>query len=181
MAVDWRTAGGAWRPLIERAQFPFAAPAALSLGLAASTGAAKNAHEVGVVHALAHAGTAATLRFDPPESADRTSALTFEIGAGSRRASTFVRSFTYELPAGLEIANPQGFGGTCESSMRATPGGHAVTIDAGTKVRPGGCTVSVKVVARGPGWFTGTLPAGALLTDIGTNAAPASATLAVSR
>jgi len=182
VAVDWRPGpANAWRPLIDHADFPFAAPPSLALGVAASTGMAKNEHEIGGVRVVAHTGVAVNLRFDPPEPADRSSTLIFDVGGGNHRESTFVRNFRYELPAGLEIANPPGFGGTCEASVRAKPQGGAVTIDAGSKVRPGGCTVSVKVVARGPGWYVGKVPAGTMLTDTGTNAAPASATLAVSR
>ena len=72
---------------------------------------------------------------------------------------------------------------TCGGTLSAPVGGSAVTLTGGTI--PGGspfgtCTVTVDVTAAASGSFLNTLPAGALTTSNGNNAAPAVATLTVS-
>jgi hypothetical protein len=181
VAADWRPMGTVdWRPLVDRADFPFTAPEVLGLGAAAGTGAAKNVHEVGRLRARLHAGVAAAMRFDPASTAPGTpSTLTLDFGLGSKGAAIVMRPMVFELPQGLKLASPPALGGTCAASVRAAPEGHAITIERGSVVRTGGCTISANVVAQSAGTFNAALPAGSLLTDTGTNLAPASAALTV--
>jgi len=178
----WAVTRHEWRPLVERAEFPFAAPAGLTLGAAAGTGAAKNVHEVGRMRARLHGDVPAAVRFDPPStSAGGMSTLTLHFGVGNRSAAILMRRLSFELPQGVRVADPASLGGTCAAIVRASPGSGTVTVERGSLIRPGGCSVSANVIASGAGPFNVVLPAGSLLTDVGTNLAPASATLNVGR
>ena len=62
----------------------------------------------------------------------------------------------------------------------AVAGSSTVTLPAGRSIpASGSCTVSVNVTAAAGGSYINTLPAGALVTSNGNNAAPAIATLTV--
>jgi hypothetical protein len=183
VAADWRPFGTVdWRMLVERADFPFAAPAGLNIGAAAGTGAAKNVHEVGRLRARLHSGVPAAMRFEPATTtAGATSTVTLDLGTGNRSAAILMRRVTFELPQGVQVADPASLGGSCAATVRASPGGGTISLERGSVIRPGGCSVSANVVAPGAGAFNAKLPAGSLLTDAGTNLAPATATLTVGR
>jgi len=63
--------------------------------------------------------------------------------------------------------------------ITANTGGSTVTLTGGSIPANGSCTVTAKVTAPAAGSFINTLPAGALQTSNGNNAAPAAATLTV--
>ncbi len=54
-----------------------------------------------------------------------------------------------------------------------------MTLASGATVPTGGCGIDVDVTANSAGSFANHIPAGALQTDLGSNAAPADATLDV--
>jgi len=84
------------------------------------------------------------------------------------------------LPTGVVIATPPNASTTCGDGVLAVANGSTVTLQAGNSIPATGfCTVTVDVTAAAAGIYLNTIAAGALETSNGTNAAPASATLAV--
>ncbi len=115
-----------------------------------------------------------------------TSRLTIVLGNTSAVGATamLTQTLTDTLPAGLTIANPAGVGGTCPAGdVGATPRGGSVTYAADSPLPPGGCTITVNVTGTSTTrstYYTDSIPAGALVTTLGSNPAAASGTLAVS-
>lgn len=85
------------------------------------------------------------------------------------------------LPAGMVVAASPNASTTCPGgSVIATPGGGSVTLGAGAQIPASGeCAVSVDVSAGVDGTYLNSLSAGALVTQFGSNAQPATATLTV--
>lgn len=83
------------------------------------------------------------------------------------------------LPSGVVVAAAANTTTTCGGTVTATPAGSTVTLSGGIIPANGSCKVTVQVTANAAGYFTNTLPAGALQTTNGNNAAPAVATLTV--
>jgi len=114
-----------------------------------------------------------------------TSRLTVTLGntnaAGAAAALT--ANLIDTLPPGLTVANPAGVGGTCTTgAVGAAPGGKSVTYPSDATIPAGGCTIQVSVTATSTGkntYFTDSIAAGALQTNLGSNAAAASASLTV--
>lgn len=100
--------------------------------------------------------------------------------AGSTPA-TLTAPLTDTLPASIVIANPANASTTCtDGSVAAAAGANAVTLGTGARIpAQGACTITVSVIAHAPGTFTNRILAGALQTDAGNNADPATANLAV--
>ena len=100
----------------------------------------------------------------------------------STRLTSLTAPLTDTLPAGLVIAATPNASTTCGGVVTATAGGNTVTLSAGSSIpagAPGTCTVTVNVTAALGGSYLNTLPANALQTSNGNNAAPAIATLTV--
>src|SRR5581483_552381 len=96
--------------------------------------------------------------------------------------ATLTAPLTDTLPAGLVIADTPNASTTCGGVVSAPAGGNTVTLPAGSMIpggSPGTCTVTVNVTTALGGNYLNTLPAGALQTSNGNNAAPAVATLTV--
>jgi hypothetical protein len=170
--------------LLSNADFPYAAPAALSVGVAGSTGGAKNVHEVRDLMVTGNAASPPAINqiFTPTTVAPGgTSTLELHFNSTGRRAAVLSAPFTQALPAGLLVANPSGLGGDCLGSVSAAPGGSTVSVDAGMSIRNGGCTVSIKVRAAAAGTYTSTAPVGSLQTDLGRNTEAGAASLVVKR
>lgn len=139
---------------------------------------------------LARAQTFATptvqLGFAPATiQSGAASRLTITLGNSNPNgaAASLTAPFTDTLPAGLTVAQPSGLGGSCTvGAMSAPPGGRSVSYAAKSLIPAGGCTILVNVTgtstARSTS-YTDTVPAGALQTSFGSNAAPASSTLTV--
>jgi len=68
---------------------------------------------------------------------------------------------------------------TCGGTLTANTGNSKVTLTGGSIPANGSCTVTVDVTAKNKGSYYNKLPAGALRTSNGNNAAPAVATLTV--
>lgn len=135
---------------------------------------------------LAQAPTVSQISFAPAAiPTGGTSQLTITLGntnaAGGAAALT--ATLTDTLPAGLTVANPAGIGGSCTvGAVAAAAGGRSVSYSADAVIPVGGCTIQVNVtgtsVARNT-YYSDSIPAGALQTNLGNNPAAASGTLTV--
>ena len=83
------------------------------------------------------------------------------------------------LPSGVVIAAIPNAATTCGGTVTANAGTSTATLTDGSIMANGSCTVAVDVTAPNGGSFINSLPAGALRTSNGNNAAPAVATLTV--
>jgi len=136
--------------------------------------------------AFAFAQTISQITFAPASiPSGGASQLTIVLGnagpVGS--AATLTQTLTDTLPAGLTVANPAGIGGTCPAGdVGAVPRSGSITYATGSPLPSGGCTITVNVTgtsATRSTYYTDSIPAGALVTTIGSNPAPASGTLTV--
>ncbi|RYD15075.1 MAG: DUF11 domain-containing protein, partial [Lysobacteraceae bacterium] len=109
-----------------------------------------------------------------------TSTLTITLTNANASVATLDAVLTDNLPAGVVVAPTPNASTTCGGSVSATAGGSTVSLaSGGTIPASGSCTVTATVTAPANGSFVNTIPAGALSTDFGDSAAPASATLTV--
>ncbi|NVN97956.1 MAG: DUF11 domain-containing protein [Geobacteraceae bacterium] len=108
-------------------------------------------------------------------------ALTITLGNPNANYSiTLSSSFTDTLPTNLLLASNPNKRGTCTTgSVTASGGGSTVTYASGASIPAGGCTIIVDVLSATMGVYTNTIDTGALVTDTGSNASPASADLTV--
>ncbi len=109
------------------------------------------------------------------------STLTINLDNDNAAAITLSSLLTDTLPANVLVAATPAIGGSCTTgSVTATGGGPTVTYASGASIPAGGCTISVAVTSAVPGGpFANTIAAGALVTNAGTNGAPAIANLFV--
>jgi len=107
------------------------------------------------------------------------SILTITLGNANGTAASMTAPFIDTLPGGLVLTATPNAGTTCGGTLTANPGGSTVTLTAGSIPANGSCTVTSTVTAPSGGSYINSLPAGALQTSNGNNAAPAVATLAV--
>jgi uncharacterized repeat protein (TIGR01451 family) len=111
-----------------------------------------------------------------------TSQLTLSLGNTGNAPMVLSSPLTDVLPTtpgAMLVATPNGLAGTC-GGVTATAGSGSVTMAAGASIPVGGCTIVVNVTATVGGTYTNTIAAGALATNSGSNAAPASAAMVVS-
>jgi outer membrane lipase/esterase len=112
-----------------------------------------------------------------------TSRLTITLANANAGAAALTAALTDSLPAGLSIANPTALGGSCTAgALAAAAGGRAVSYAADATIPAGGCTIQVNVTgtsATRNTYYTDSIAAGALQTDLGNNAATATSTLTV--
>lgn len=135
--------------------------------------------------ALAQAPTV-SVSFTPTAIATgATSRLSITLGNTNPEgaAAVLTATLTDTLPAGLTIANPAGTGGSCTvGAIGAAAGGRSVSYGADATIPAGGCSIQVNVTATSTTrntYYTNSIPAGALQTNLGNNAASASGTLTV--
>ena len=118
------------------------------------------------------------------------STLTITLGNASTTAAALNAPLTDTLPGGVVTsgsASTTCAGGTASTgTSTATPapqwaggGASSVTLTGGTIPANGSCVLTVSVVAANGGSYINSLAAGALVTNNGTSAAPAVATLTV--
>ncbi len=111
--------------------------------------------------------------------------LTLTLSNPNTTAAALTGALVDTLPAGVAVAGTPNAATTCggTGAVATTAGSMTLpatrTIPAGSGTTPGTCTVSVDVTSAVGGTYTNTLAAGALQTNHGTSAAPASADLAV--
>jgi uncharacterized repeat protein (TIGR01451 family) len=115
-------------------------------------------------------------------NAGGVSTLTITLSNPSGAAATLTAPLVDTLPSGMVIAPTPTASTTCGggASVTATAGASTVTLSSGSSIpATGSCTLTVNVTAAVGGSYLNTLPAGALVTSNGTEAAPAVATLTV--
>ena len=118
--------------------------------------------------------------FNPASvTAGGVSRLTMTLTNPNTTAINLTAAFTDTLPTGVLVSASPNPSTTCGGAVTATAGASSVTLaQAGSTIpASGSCTVAVNVTAATPGSFLNTIPAGALQTTSGNNAAPATATL----
>ncbi len=132
---------------------------------------------------LAQAPTVAQISFAPASiQSGGTSQLTVAFGNSNTGAATLTNSLTDSLPVGLTLANGAVAGSCSVRSVSAASGGSTFTYAAGATIPVGGCTITVTVkgtTASASTYYTDSIPAGALQTDLGNNPAGVSGTLQV--
>ena len=117
--------------------------------------------------------------FNPPtiNTTSVPSTLTITLGNAGATSASLSAPLVDTMPSGLVIAATPAPSNTCGGTVSATTS--EVTLTGGS-IPPGGCTVTVTVNASAGGSYINSLAAGALATNLGSNAAPAIATLTVS-
>lgn len=110
-----------------------------------------------------------------------TSVATVTLSNPNPIAATLTHDFADRLPPGVFVAPAANAATTCADGAVSVNGdGTAVTLAAGAKIPANGsCTVTVDVRSRYAQTYTQTIAPGALRTNVGDNAASATATLAV--
>lgn len=108
------------------------------------------------------------------------STLTITLANANATAATLTAALTDTFPTGLVVATPPAASTTCGGTLGAVAGTGSVSLGSGATIPAGAsCTVVVNVQSTVAGSYENTLAAGALQTDLGANAAPATATLTV--
>ncbi len=107
------------------------------------------------------------------------STLTITLSNANSTVANLTAPLVDTLPSGVVIATIPNAGTTCGGTLTANTGASTVTLTEGSIMDNGSCTVAVDVTAPDGGSFINSLPAGALQTSNGNNAAPAVATLTV--
>ena len=183
ISVDFRNGpGGALVNLVSNVNFPYAAPAALSVGIAASTGGSKNIHEINnlVVSGNAPPQPTVSKSFNPPVvTTGGTATLVLNLNSTNNTVANLTAIFRDTYPAGVTTANPSGLSTSCPGAVSASVGSNSVTYASGATVPAVGCSIAVNVTSSTVGTVTNTVAAGALQTNVGSNASPATATLSV--
>jgi len=121
--------------------------------------------------------------FDPSTILENdVSTLTITLSNPNLSIATLTSPLVDTLPLGVVIANPTNAATTCGSGIvTAVVGATTVTLSSGSTIPADGtCTVTVDVTSATSASYLNTLDAGALQTDKGINALPASSTLNVS-
>lgn len=111
------------------------------------------------------------------------STLTFFLGNSNAGVMTLSSAFTDTLPTApgnIVVASTPNVFKTCPGAVTAVAGEGTVSYASGAQVPSGGCTISVDVTGTSAGVYTNNIPAGALVTDLGSNQQPANAGLSVS-
>lgn len=181
VTVDWRgTDTGPWIRLLNQADFPYPAPAAVSVGLTASTGGARNIHEVRGLRVASNIPPTLGQTFQPSViSPGGRSTLVLHLGSTGNASASLVTAFTHQLPEAVKVANPPRLGGTCSGAVYAKPGAGTIVVERGSGVRAAGCTITVDVTSATVGTWDSVVRAGALVTDQGSNLSPSTAALTV--
>jgi len=110
-------------------------------------------------------------------NAGGVSVLTITLSNAGSTPASLTTPLTDTLPSGMVVSGSAG--STCGGTLMASGGASAVTLTGGSIPAGSSCMVTVSVTAATAGSYFNSLPAGALQTDQGNNAAPAVATLAV--
>ena len=137
-------------------------------------GAASNTATLTVVAppALSKSFTAASI------AVGGTTALNFNVLNSNTTSSLSGIGFTDTLPAGMQIASPNGLTGSCGGgTITATAGTSSVSLTGATLAASGSCAFSIDVTASTAGALVNTT--GAVSSTQGGNGATATATLTV--
>ena len=121
-----------------------------------------------------------TKAFSPASiTAGGVSRLTITVSNPNAATISLTAALTDTLPSGVLVAPAPAQSTTCGGTVTATAGGSTVTLATGSTIPAGSCTIGVNVTAAAAGSFVNTIPAGALQTNNGNNAAPATATVII--
>jgi hypothetical protein len=114
-------------------------------------------------------------------AAGAPSTLTITLANSNASAATLSAALTDSFPSGLVVAATPAASTTCGGAVTAVAGAASVSLAASGSAIPANasCTVTVNVTSAAAGSYVNTIAAGALATSAGSNAAAASATLAV--
>lgn len=110
-------------------------------------------------------------------TAGGVSTLTITLTNPDGNAASLGTPLTDTLPSGVVVSKSGST--TCGGTLASVAGSSTVTLTGGSIPADGSCTVTVNVTSPSAGTFINSLPAGALQTSNGGNAAPAVATLTV--
>ncbi|MCB1877129.1 MAG: DUF11 domain-containing protein, partial [Chromatiales bacterium] len=123
-------------------------------------------------------------QFAPPVIPPNGNArLTLFLGNDNDLAITLTSIFTDTLPTApgtVTVAAIPNVASTCTGAVTANPGAGSISLAGGATIPADGCRIEVDVTAATVGTHTNSIPAGALSTNAGVNAEPASAPLIVS-
>lgn len=120
-----------------------------------------------------------------PSSGPSTSRLTITLNNSNSSAIYLTSDLVDQLPGTpgvMKIAGTPNLGGTCpnlSTYVVATAGSTTLTVKSGERIPSGGCTISMDVTAPVAGTYTNSIPATALKTTAGSNAAGTTASLSV--
>jgi large repetitive protein len=115
-----------------------------------------------------------------------TSTLTIFLGNSNASAITLTSAFIDTLPTApgaIVVAATPSKASTCGggiAAITAVAGAGSITFASGNTIPVGGCLFSVNVTGATSGVHTNNIPAGALVTNYGTNQQPANSTLTIS-
>jgi len=111
---------------------------------------------------------------------NEASTLTITLANTNPVALTLSAALTDTFPSGLVTATPANASTTCSGGAGVSTGSGTVSLASGAQIPANGsCTVQVDVTSAAAQTYTNTIAAGALQTDLGNNAAAASAALTV--
>jgi hypothetical protein len=180
-SVDWRADSiGPWARLLDRVSVPYVAPAALRIGVAASTGGARNVHEVRDISVRPHVPPAVAQTFEPAQiTVGGRSTWVLRLGSTGNAPVALTEPFEHRFAPGITIAEPPRAGGTCPGAVHAPPGGHTLILERGSVIRAGGCTVTVDVTSSRAGTVTSVVQPFSVMTQTGFNLQASTSTLAV--
>ena len=119
-----------------------------------------------------------TKSFSPASvTAGSDSTLTITLGNVNGTAATLTAPLVDTFPSGIMVA---GMGtNTCGGTLTANTGFTSLTLTGGAIPANGTCRLTVPVTGTTVGSFINSLPSGALETTVGSNTAPAIATLTI--
>jgi subtilisin family serine protease len=114
-------------------------------------------------------------------AAGASSKLTITLNNNETSTANLIAPLVNNLPAGVRVAATPNASTTCSGgTLTATANATSLTLSTGAQIpASGSCTAEVDVRAVSTGSYLNTLAAGALQTNHGSNAAPASSTLEV--
>jgi|GEM_PF-2792753 len=113
--------------------------------------------------------------------AGATSTLTITLSNPNSTPATLTANLVDTFPANVFVATTPSAATNCSAgTLTAAPGSTSITFASGAGIpATGSCTVQVAVTSPVPGSYGNSLATGSLQTNLGSNAAPAAATLGV--
>jgi hypothetical protein len=109
-----------------------------------------------------------------------SSTVTLTLGNTNTSTASLTADLTDNLPSGVVVAATPNASTTCGGAVTANASAASFSLGSGAQIPASGtCTVNVDVSSSAAGAYVNTIPAGALQTDKGNNANPASDNLVV--
>lgn len=172
------------RTIFDKADFPYAAPSSVRIGFSATLGNARATQEVRnlVVSQLASSNFNVSVTPSLKDSTINKNGLTqmtlmFE--STDQQTHRLNKSFIFQLPKGLQLAQPLNLGGTCFGTITGGSKGNSLEIEAGFLLRSKACSVTFNVSGATPGNYKIQIESGELRTEKGINETSESLVLTV--